>query len=245
MLAGTISAFALSSVAQGVPTITAIVNTTDPFLVANGLQSAVIQMTGFQPGETYQGYAGTTGNPWTVSTHTTATPDFNGSGFFNIATIEDPLNPGTFLFEDGFYASPTNNADLNALTGGAAPFDSGLLGSNNLQPNGALLGNPVDGVDTDDIGGFGLYSDGSNDWHIVPAAWITLNPLGIDPPGTTITTLRITWSANEYATVSFSLFMNTPPATVFTGITLPPVPAPGVLALLGLASLVTGRRRNC
>src|SRR5688572_32869436 len=92
IIVGTLSTLALASIAYGTPTITAIVNTTNPFLVANGLQSAVIQMTGFQPGETYQGYAGTTGNPWTVSTHTTATPDFNGSGFFNINTVEDPLN---------------------------------------------------------------------------------------------------------------------------------------------------------
>src|SRR5688572_12147363 len=128
LFAGAFAAFAVASPAHAVPTITAILNTTDPFLVANGLQSAVIQMTGFQPGEAYQGYAGTTGNPWTVSTHTSATPGFNGSGFFNIPNLEDPSNPGTFLFEDGFFASPTNNATLNALTGGAAPFDSGLLG---------------------------------------------------------------------------------------------------------------------
>src|SRR5688500_16373867 len=62
--------------AQPRPNIQATVNTTDPFLVENGLKSAVIFINGFADGQSIQGFVGTAANPWNVTT--------TSGGFFNI-----------------------------------------------------------------------------------------------------------------------------------------------------------------
>ena len=231
-LAGT-AAFLAAGSAQAAPTIGAIVDTTSAFLVNNNLMSARIIITGWDPGSTIQGFLGTVANPWTVRTG-------DGSGFFNINTTLS--TGGSPLFSDGFYAASFNNAALNAANPGA-PFDSGLLGGPGNNPAPANFGSPSDGDGTDDVAGFATFAfGGSNDVNIDPMAWITLNSAGIAPPAS-LNVLRITWSRNTDATVSFLLAMNTPAGDIPMSINLG-IPARGSLALLGLAGLVGGRRRR-
>lgn len=225
-LAGAASVLAAGS-AQAVPTLGYISNVADPFLTANGLQSAIIQLQGIAAGETIQGFIGTPQNPWNIST--------TGPGFFNLAgQFFDANNNLTFDGATSFYAA----TNASAPGGIGNTFDSGFLGSP------ATFGEPSSDPGTG-IGGFALSGDGSSDVLIAPAAWITLSPTGFDPPGANYSFLRITWSAQHSATVSLVLAGNTPPIDVALSITIPPVPAPGALALLGLAGLVgTRRRRN-
>jgi MYXO-CTERM domain-containing protein len=226
-LAGAASVLAAGT-AQAAPTVGFISNTTDPFLVANGLQSAIIQIQGLAPGETVQGFLGTPTNPWDIST-TSASGFFNLSGQFGT----NPTSP-SFDGATSFYAATPGNAPGS---GPAGTFDSGLLG--NPAVFGEPTGNPGSG-----IGGFALSGDGSSDSNITPAAWITLSPSGFDPPLANYSFLRITWAANESAHIGGVLAMNTPAGEIKYNITIPAVPAPGALALLGLAGLVGARRRR-
>jgi len=231
-LAGTATMIAAGTV-QAAPTIGFIHDTTSAFLVANNLQSARIIITGWDPGSTYQGFIGTEANPWNVRTT-------DGSAFFNINSVPDPTNPGSFLFEDGFYSAPANQI---ATLGAASPFDSGLLGSANNNPNPANLGSPSDDFPGDNVGDFGKFSaGGSNDVGIWPVAWLSLNSGGLVPPAT-LNVLRITWSRNTTATVSFVLAMNTPAGDIPMSVAIA-IPGPGALALVGLAGLVGTRRRR-
>lgn len=232
-----VSATNFASTSHAAPTIFAVRNTTDPWLLANGLQSATLRINGFSEGEAYQGFIGAPAWNWHIATDGPA-------DFWNINTVEDSSNPGEFLFEDGFYAAPTGNAALNAATANTARWDSGLLG------NPATLGNPA-GYDFNDTpGGFALYADGSDDINIHPVAWLSIQPDGIPVPesaigdGPGLPVLRITWSASESATINLELVMNTPEVPHYLDITIPAVPGPGGLALLAVAGLSRPRRRT-
>jgi MYXO-CTERM domain-containing protein len=207
-------------------------DTTSAFLVANSLQSARVIITGWDPGSTFQGIIGTEANPWNVQTG-------NGSAFFNINSVSTPS--GSPIFEDGVYAAPSNNI---VGLGAASPFDSGLLGGGGNNPAPANLGTPSDDFPGDNVGDFAKFSaGGNNDNGIWPMAWLSLASSGLVPPAT-LNVLRITWAANQSATVSFKLAMNTPAGDINMSITIPPVPGPGALALLGVAGLVGTRRRR-
>ena len=101
-LAGLGGALIMSSSAMAAPTLTVVsVNTTNPFLVANNLQSAVIGVTGFAAGENLQGFIGTAANPWTISTSTVAArffnvdsnyPYFDGQGQAAASALNAPPN---------------------------------------------------------------------------------------------------------------------------------------------------------
>ncbi|MCI0362962.1 MAG: dockerin type I domain-containing protein [Phycisphaerales bacterium] len=194
---GATAALGIASATHAQPTLQVTHDTTDPFLVANGLQSATIRIVGFENSQSIQGFIGTPANPWSVTTT-------SSEGFFNIDSVVDPNDPKSFLFEDGFYAAPAGNPTLNELTGDAARWDSGLLG------NPATLGSPSNSGPGDEVGGFAFFADGSNDVNIV-MVWITLNPNGVAVNASTqFPVMRITWPASHSAAVSFVLYMNTP-----------------------------------
>ncbi|MCI0676095.1 MAG: dockerin type I domain-containing protein [Phycisphaerales bacterium] len=204
-------ALCIWSTAQARPSLQATVNTTDPFLIENGLKSAILFIDGFADGQSIQGFVGTASNPWNVTTT-------SSEGFFNIDSVVDPNDPKSFLFEDGYYAAPSN-ATLNALTGGAARWDSGLLG------NPATFGSPYDSDPDDDVGGFALFADGSSDVSIDPVGWISLQPNGVPVNANTqLNVMRVTWPACASLTVSFMLEMNTPPGNVPVSLSIPYVP---------------------
>ena len=191
MLAGT--ALLIAGPAQGAVTIDAIIDSTSAFLVNNNLISARIILTGWNQGDILQGFIGPPTQPWNVRTG-------DGSAFFNSASVPDPGNPGQFLFEDGYYAAPVN---VNA-------FDTGLLGGANNNPFPANFGSPADGDASEDVGQFAMFSAGGNsDINIDRMLWLNLSTAGIVPP-TTLNMMRLTWSRNTSATVSFLLYMNTP-----------------------------------
>jgi hypothetical protein len=173
----------IATPACAAPTIGMIVDTTSAFLVANGLASARIVITGWEPGTRYLGIIGTEDHPWLVRTRT-------GLGFYNINSV-CCYTSGSPIFVDGFYAAPSNNAFLNSFAPGA-PWDSGLLGSATNNPNPSNLGTPSDADATDDVGGFAMFSaGGDSDCLIEPMQWLTTNPVGLVPPAT-LNVMRIT-----------------------------------------------------
>ena len=99
-------------------------NTTNPFLAANGLKSAVIGVTGFAAGENLQGFIGTASHPWMV-THSgpdnffnvdSNSPYFNGQGQIAATALNAPPNGA---WDSGVLLNPTTNA-LGAITSGGA-----------------------------------------------------------------------------------------------------------------------------
>jgi hypothetical protein len=189
-----------ASTSHALPTIQVTHHFGDPFLQANQLRSATIRLVGFEDGQSIQGFIGTVQNPWNVVL------GFSGGGqFFNIDSVVDPDDPKSFLFEDGFYAAPAANATLNALTAGAAKWDSGLLG------NPASFGSPADGDPLETVGGFALFTDGSSDVSVDQMAWISIQPGGVPVNSSTqLPVMRLTWPIGYQNTVSFVLAMNTP-----------------------------------
>jgi len=189
--------------AAGAPTINVTYNYSDPYLVANDLITATITIAGFENGQAMQGFIATLSTPWNVRT--------SDEVFFNIDSVPNPDFPGKFLFEDGVFAAPINNAALNAANGGAARYDTGLLGSFSNNPNPALLGSPADSDSDDNVGGFALFTDGSDDDFIYPVAWLSLNSNGIPVnQGQTFKVMRLTWHKGRCISVQFVLAMNTP-----------------------------------
>ena len=205
VIAGAASVIGLATATQAVPTMFAVHTgpAQDPWLAANGLQSAVFRINGFNAGDRYQGFIGAPAWNWHIAT--------DGPGdFWNIDSVEDPSTPDSFLFEDGFYAAPTNNSALNVATGDTARWDSGLLG------NPATLGNPAGETFNDTPGGFALFSDGSDDVHIQPAVWLNITAGGVAVPdnalgdGAGMPVMRMTWSAYESLTMQIEFIMAVP-----------------------------------
>ena len=91
---------ALNCGATYAATLQAQVNNTSAFLVANGLQSAVISLTGFSDGQSVQGIVGTFDTPWTVTT--------TGQAFFNFTPGAGPEWSGGG-FDSGFLPSDGNS----------------------------------------------------------------------------------------------------------------------------------------
>ena len=236
---GLMAVIGLAGSTHAAPTMFAVVTdpSQDPWLAANGLQSAVIRINGFNAGDRYQGFIGAPAWNWNIAT--------DGPGiFWNIDSVEDPGDPGSFLFEDGFYAAPTNNGALNVATGNTARWDSGLLGDR------AILGNPSGYQENDLPGGFALFSDSSDDVNIVPVVWLNLAKGGVAVPdsalgnGPGMPVMRLTWSASESVNVHIEFIMAVPETPVYFNINIPAIPAPGAWALFGLAGVRLTRRRH-
>jgi hypothetical protein len=201
----------------------------DPFLDANNLHSAVIRLQGIEPGQTIQGFIGTPQSPWDISTP-------SPGGFWNLAGQygDDGFGNPTFDGATSFYAA------MPATAPGAPPefiWDSGFLG------NPATFGSPA-GDPGVTVGGFALSGDGSNDSNISPAAWISIQPDGFDPPQSTYNFLRVTWSAWHSLHVGLVLAGNTPPLDIPLSITMAWVPTAGTLPLLAMAGLMGRRQRR-
>ncbi len=214
-LAGVGAAMIMSNGAEAAMLVIVSQNTTNTFLTANGLQSAVIGVTGFLPGENFQGMVGTAANPWMVST--------SGGSFFNVGSTSSFDGMG-------------QTAATAAVAMPGAAFDTGTLAP--AAPLGGIAGdgNPF---------GFAQFGVGQNSGPGFPVAWLTLNAAGL--AGSSFNLVRLTWSASESATFAGVIVTNTGGGSGFeyvSSITIPAVPAPGALALLGLAGLVGARRRR-
>jgi len=193
-------------------------NTTNAFLVANNMQSAVIGITGFSAGDNFYGLYGTPNNPWIVAT--------TGSTFFNVDS-----NPPHF---DGL--SQWTASALSAPPNGG--FDSGVLANPTTNALGQIQAtggsNPI---------GFALFAQGQNSGPGDDVIWQTLNTNGVAVPGTA-QLLRLTWSASHSAAFSAAMFTRgINPQEFNVSITIPAVPAAGELPLLALAGMI-GRRRH-
>lgn len=184
-----------------------------PISRQTGLHSAVIRIVGFTSGQRIQGFLAAASSPWKIETA--------GCTLLNIDSVEDPSNPGSFLFVDGFYAAPTNNAALNAIDP-AARWDSGLIGSSTFQPNPSNFGAPADSDAKDDIGGFALFADGSGE-DVAPAFWLSSSPNGIPAPIRVngLGVMRVTWRVGATIRVSFVLAMHTPAQDIPLSLTIP------------------------
>ena len=127
----------------GAATLQAQVNNTNAFLVANGLQSAVISLTGFSDGQSVQGIVGTFDTPWTVTT--------TGSGFSNSIAGVGPewSGPGFdsgFLPSDGRSPFGTPGGDLISF---GSPAAFAITGTNTIHPKMTWLSLDPNGVAVD------------------------------------------------------------------------------------------------
>ncbi len=224
-LAGLGGALIMSSAATAAPFLTVVSsNTTNAFLVANNLQSAVVGITGFASGENFQGMIGTAANPWSI----TAAggffnigddyPYFDGQGQTAATAASAPNFPGSNIWDTGVLANATTNA-LGAITTGGASTPIGFAqagGSGNTGGTGADV------------------------------FWLTLNANGL-VMGATTSLFRLTWSRSASADLHMLGTVNTGGGNGYDvplRLTIPAVPAPGALALLGLAGVVGSRRRR-
>ena len=221
-LAGLGGALIMSSSATAAPTLTVVsLNTTNAFLVANNLQSAVIGVTGFAAGENLQGFIGTAANPWSVGVN-------GGGGFFNVDSN------GSYFDGQGQAAATALNAPPNGA------WDSGVLSN----PTTAALGAITSGGASNPIG-FAQFGVNQNSGPGTDVFWLSLNANGVAVAGTA-NLFRLTWSNTKTATITGLLITNTgggQGGEHAQSITFG-VPAPGALALLGLAGLVGQRRRR-
>ena len=170
------------------------VNSTDPWLVQNGLMSAVIALTGFENGQAVQGLHGFHEFPWQVSTTAPG-------GFFNIDSIpRDRIFDG----EQPFAAAPF----LQQYVGPSARWDSGLLPAT---PGASPpFGAPYDDNPNEEVGNFARFSDGSSE-NFAHVGWITLAVEGVPVNSTpVIPVMGLTWPGDHSATVAFTVDMNTP-----------------------------------
>lgn len=218
-LAGCGGAWILNSETLAAPVLTVMSqNTTHTFLTANNLQSAVIGATGFAAGENLQGFRGVPGNPWVITCSSGAFFNLDGvtSFYGDLQTAFPPVSlPG---FEAYQFDSGTTQSATNAFGGISGPSGS----------------NPI---------GFAQFGVGQNSGPGTNVYWLSLDPNGIPVP-TTQSVFRLTWSRSASVTVSMLLVTNTGGGNGFeypVSLTIPAIPAPGSLALLGIA-LLNGRR---
>lgn len=224
MLAGA-AAFALASSAMAAVEIgyTHYTGADDAWLAANNLQSAVFWVSGIPAGHPTLGILGHGVNPWEVATG-------DGSAFHNYA--QNPFHgPNDYLaFAEGFIDFATDPD--------AAKWDSGFIG---LEGWGLYAG---------DIGlaAFSVNGGGASE-HGGIGALIHGTPNGWPAPGGVFELFRITWSAdtNAYGAFNLALVEGVDGGTndiMYNYNIGGPVPAPGALALLGVAGLVGTRRRR-
>ncbi len=185
----------------------------------NGLQTAKISLTATQDIQLLGLISGDNG--WNFTTT-------DGNGFFNYS--EAPFHSATTKFTtdpafDGFFSDPES-----------AQYDSGLSFETN-QLWSSLFANDIN------PGSFGAANDGSSE-SSGSVVWGSL-PSGISlSAGETLHLATITWGELEEAFVSFAAVTITPEGDHnFIG-EFDAVPAPGALALLGLAGLAGARRRR-
>ena len=223
-LAGSSAALFLCGQSMATPHLVVVSqNTTDAFLTANGLQSVVIGITGFDPGLNLGGFRGTAPSPWVIATS-------DASAFFNIDSV-----PPYF---DGQQQSAATA--LVAPVPGAM-FDSGVTGGTAANALGVIYSGGV----TNPIG-FAQFGVGLNSGPGTDVFWIPSNPNGIAIVGTA-QLLRLTWSASQSATFSAAAVIHPETGAEFelsVSITIPPVPGPGGSAILVIAVFVRRRRRD-
>ena len=221
----------LNSSATAAPQLVPVsVNTTNQFLVANNLQSWVIGITGLAPGENLQGFVGTNANPWSLTITNLFPPGGYTQPFFNVdsnepyfdgqgQTAANPVNaPPNGQWDTGVLANPTTNA-LGAITSGG--------GSNQI--------------------GFAQYGVNYNSGPGAPVFWLSLNQLGIPVSGT-VPLFRFTFFGGDTAFLNMTCittFGNGQGGEYNLSLGFGAIPAPGGLALLGLAAVIGKRRRRC
>ena len=200
----------------------------DPFLSANDLDSFVIGITGFAPGENLQGFIGTDVFPWNISSGTIVPPNI-GSPYFNVDS-------------NGSYFDGQGQTAANALNAPpAGQWDTGVLANPITNALGAITAggssNPI---------GFAQYGINQNTGPNNDVFWLSLSPTGIPVSGT-VPLFRITQFAGDYSTISFTIITNLgngQGAEYYGTVAFGFIPAPGGFAVLGLAGVIGTRRRR-
>lgn len=207
------------------PTLAATINTSDPWLIANNLVSAVITVQNFTGPEHFQGMWGNTNTPWIVSC--------SSGAFFNVGN--DVSTSGAFFNGQAQTAATVATAP-NQI---GAQFDTGTLSAADSLLGQIFFqqGNPI---------GFAQYGVGANLLPPQPVGWFSFAVNGLN--GNAFPLMRLTWSRNATATFSCMVTVNTGNSSGYDiplSITMA-APAPGCLALLTVAfsaTRTTGRRR--
>jgi hypothetical protein len=213
----------MSAIATAAPHLVVVSqNTTDVFLTANGLQSAVIGMTGFAAGENLQGFISTSNYSYALWTS-------SNDGFFNVDS--SPSFDGQSQWAANALNAPPNGA-----------WDTGVLAN----PTTNALGPITAGVGSNPIG-FAQFGVNHNSGPGDDVIWRSLNANGVAVAGTA-NLFRLTWSADHSSTFSAVMEVNSGGGTfdvIPVSITIPAVPAPGAVFLFGMAGIIgkLSRRR--
>ena len=196
-------------------------NTTNDFLAATGLQSAVIGLTGFAAGENLQGFIATSNYSYALFTtsaegffNVDSSPTFDGQSQWAATALNAPPNGA---WDTGVLANPTTNA-LGLITSGGGS-------------------NPI---------GFAQFGVNHNSGPGDDVIWRSLNANGVAVAGTA-NLFRLTWSADHSATFSAVLEVNTGGgsfAEIPVSITIPAVPAPSAIIAFGLVSFFNLPRKR-
>lgn len=229
-LVGISGALIRSSNAVAAPQLTVVsFNTTNSFLVANNLQSYVIGITGLAPGENLQGFIGTNANPWSLTIGSIIPPGGYHDTFFNVDSNEP------------YFDGQGQMAANNAIAPPNGQWDTGVLTNATTNALGAI----TSGDGSNQIG-FAQYGVDYNSGPGTNVFWLSLSPTGFPVSGT-VPLFRCTFHAADFAVLNLVCVTNFGngqggeyPLTVGFGF----IPAPGGLALLGLAAVIGKRRRR-
>lgn len=224
LFTGWSGALIANSEALAAPTLTVVsVNTTNSFLVANGLTSAVIGVTGFAPGERLLGFIGNAENPWTIHT-------LHPNGFFNVDSTPYFDGQGQTA-GNGATAPPNGQWDTGVLSN-PTTIALGMISSSGLS-------NPI---------GFAQFGVNHNSGPGTDVSWLSSNSEGIQVTGTA-NLLRLTFANSWCVFCNMTIVTNTAgQLNYYPGIIFLPhpgcIPAPGALALFGVIAIVGKRRRR-
>ena len=189
--------------------------TTSTFLTANNLQSAVVGVTGFAPGENLQGFLGVTGSPWSITTSSGAFFNVTWSSGSESQGVAPPGITQDWEFDSGVLASAGALGAITSMASNSAGFALLYGGGNTSGPGNDVFWlkfNPA-----------GIAVNGS--LNLFRLTWSR-------DASASLSMLAVT-NTGDGIGEEFQM-----------SLTIPSVPAPGAVAILTLAGLIGSRRRR-
>lgn len=204
--------------------LTAVVNTTDPYLVEHGLISATVSVEGMHGGLPLIGFRGTPEHPWTIT--------LTNGPFFN---VDSDLVPGRVPFDGmGAYAATS----VWAPNQPGADFDSGVMATNRFP--GLPLSAPFSI-------GFAQFEVGSNSGPDTNVEWLNFDPMSFvwNP----CELFRLTWNPDDTSGGPQVVHIGMLAVAGFSSEILVPleltiVPAPSGVGAVCMFGLIRSRRRR-